>query len=950
MQRKAKNHIYLLGREELLKKFRTDIHGLSETEAASRLEKYGQNKIKKKQDLHWLKLLGNQFNNALVWILLVAAALALVFHQYRDMWIVLIIVFFNAAIGFFQEYKAERILNKIRNLAADSALVLRNREKKEISANLLVPGDIVYLAEGDNVPADGYLLECYDLYVNDFIFSGESRPNQKQVGELAKDNLSIGEMTNMVLTGSMVTRGEGVMVVTATGMQTELGMIAQLATEIHADQTPLQHKLEVLSRQVSILALLIGGVVIVIGRYFGLSWMETFLFALALSVSVVPEGLPAAISVALSLGMRRLLKSNVLAKKLTAVETLGSVTVICTDKTGTLTRSELMVTEVVLGDGTQIEIDGQGYVPRGKFYYNNQLLNLQNNQFSSSLDLLFKIGALCNSADLVKNDGKYKILGDPTEGAIVVAAKKYNPHYSRMINQERKINTIPFSSERRRMSVIYQNKKTITYVKGSPDFLIDRCEEIFDGNTVRKLTDFDKKKIIRQYNAMSASALRVLAFAYRDLSQIPLKQQLEEAERKLIWVGMMGMIDPPRADVSEAIGLCHKAGIRVMMITGDYEITAKAIAEKIGLLKPAEKPHKVWQKVKSQLAMTSQAVVSQSFQKQVISTYNQVIINGKKLSALSDNQIIKAIKKQDVVFARINPKQKLRIAILLKKYGQVIAMTGDGVNDALALKKADIGIAMGQIGTDVAKEAGDMILLDDNFSSIVKAIKEGRVISYNTKKFVHYVFTSNASELFTVVLGVLIGLPAPLTAIQILATDLGTDLFPSLALGVDPAEPGIMQRKPFDAQENVVTKGGFFRLLYLGFIMAACAVAAFILSMFREGWRWGQEIDIHSQIYLQSTTVTYAVISMTQMANLLHSRSESLSPFTIGIFKNRYAIGAIFLSILMLLCFVYLPFFNRYLQTRPISMIDWFVVMGAVIIVYLLEEARKWVIRKTEKA
>lgn len=900
---------------ELFKEYSTSTKGLTEEEALSRLQHYGRNRLKRKQDWFWIRLLGNQFNNALVWILLVAAALAYGFGETRDMVIILIIVGVNTAMGFFQEFKAERIIQKIRNLTSDKALIIRNGEKKEIDSRFLVPGDIVSITSGDNVPADGYLIEEYDLYINDFIFTGESTPNKKSVGISKGDTHSLGEMDNMVFMGSMVTRGEGIFIVTATGMATELGKIAGQAATVHSDETPLQKKLRALGWEVTVLSLLIAAIVIVCGRLFGVSWFETFLFALALAVSVVPEGLPAAMSVSLSLGMKRLLTSNVLAKKLAAVETLGSVSVICTDKTGTITRNELMVTDIILGTERSIKVDGEGFKPKGNFFHENQKINVRNEgePFLRDLDTILKIGVLCNDAELVRKDGKDQIIGDPTEGAIIVAAKKFNLKTARYLAKEKKIGENPFSSDRMRMSVIYKNKSTIAYVKGSPDVLLARCQNILVDGQIRMFNEEDREKVIERYNQMSAQALRVLAFAYRDLAGVPTGQLSDESEKDLVWVGMMGMIDPPRKDAAKAISSCQKAGIKVIMITGDYEVTAKAIARNVGLLsgKNAE-----------------------------------LVISGKQLDTMSDELILDSVKRNEVVFARINPDQKLRIATLLKKDGMIIAMTGDGVNDALALKKADIGVAMGVIGTDVAKEAGDMILLDDNFASIVKAIKEGRVIYQNIKKFVHYVFTSNASELFTVVIGVFLSLPSPLTAIQILATDLGTDLFPSFALGIDPPEPHVMRNSPYDPNEKVVNRRGFWRIIYLGFLMASCAVIVFLISMYRGGWKWGTPIDKDSLLYIQSTTATYAVISMTQMANLFQSRSEILSAFTVGLFKNRYALVALVTSVAMLFCFMYIPVLSESLKIYPISGKDWFAVIISVGFVFWMEELRKWYLRR----
>ncbi len=903
---KIKKEIYNLTPEEILKKFNSNQGGLSADESKKRLFEFGENKLTKKQNWKWLKLIASQFNDALVWILLVAALLALFFGEFRDAIIIAIIIMLNATVGFFQEFKADRTLESIKNLTARFALVYRDGEKKQLDIKFIVPGDVVFVSSGDGVPADGYILESYDLRVNSFIFTGESRPKTKKQVVLDENDISLGDISNMLFAGETIATGEARVLITGTAMNTELGRIAHLTQEVHDEATPLQKQMRVLGKNVTVLSIFIGAVVLIAGQYFRMSLYQNFLFALALAVSVVPEGLPAAISVALSFGMKKLIKDNVLAKKLNAVETLGSVSIICTDKTGTITRNELTVTKVFI-NGQVLDIDGVGYEPVGDFYCNEKKINPLK---IANLELLFRIGTLCNDASLVLDGEKYKIVGDPTEGAIIVAGKKYNHSDKFYERGEKKITENPFSSERMRMSVVYKNANNNSYVKGSPDVMLELCDFIKIKDEILPFTQKEKVKIKKQYDQMSKEALRVLAFAYRDLDQINLAQYSDESEKKMTWVGMMAMIDPPRKSVKKAILECRNLGMKAIMITGDYEITARAIAEKVGLIDDAS--------VK----------------------IDGIVINGKTLDALSDKEIYGRIKKGVCVFARIAPEQKLRIAAILKKYGEVVAMTGDGVNDAPALKKADIGVAMGIIGTDVSKEASDMILMDDNFASIVKGVREGRTIFQNLKKFVHYVFTSNASELFTVIFGVLLQIPSPISAVQILVVDLGTDVFPSFALGLEPEEPG-MEKQELNSKRSIMSVAGFRRIIYLGIIMATGAVIAFIWSMLRGGWNFGQNFSIDSVLYLKSTTAAYAVLSMTQLANLLQARSEKLSPFRLGFFKNIYAIGAIFISFFILLSFMYLPFFQKYLKMSPIDRYDWLVVVLSFLAVFLWEELRK---------
>lgn len=843
--------------QEALEKFESGFSGLSETEAKKRSGMHGFNQLKEQTNWKWLKLILAQFSDALVWILLTAAALSLVFQEYRDTSIILIIVGINAVIGFFQEFKTERILSKIKKLTTDKALVIRNGNKKEVEAKLLVPGDVVSLSSGDNIPADGYLLESYDFKVNSFIFTGESKPKKRIAKVILEKNIHFTEIDNMVFMGETVATGEAKCVITGIGMQTELGTIANLTQDIKDDPTPLQKRMRNLGRNIAILALCIGATVMIIGHHFQFSWYQNFLFALALSVSVVPEGLPAAMSVALSLGMKRLLKKNVLIKKLNAAETLGSVSIICSDKTGTITKNELTVVKLCVNNEI-IEVSGNGYEPKGDFYVDGKAINPLGKK---NLELLFKIGTLCNSASMVKSEKRYKIFGDPTEGAII-AAKKYNNNEKFYEKEEIKINENPFSSERMRMSVIFKNSATVSYVKGSPDALLNLCAHKNINGEVSLFTHEEKEQVRESYNSMSAEALRVLAFAYRELETISKEKYSDESEKELTWVGMMAMIDPPRKNAASAIKECQRLGIKVILITGDYEITARAIAKNVGLI--------------------SEQKLANSGQKSVNNNYRQeLVINGKALDSIDDQKLFEKIKNGTSVFARITPVQKLRIASVLKNYGEIIAMTGDGVNDAPALKKADIGVAMGIMGTDVSKEASDIILLDDDFASIVSGIREGRTIYQNIRKFVYYVFTSNVSELFTIVIGVILSIPVPIIAIQILAIDLGTDVFPSLSLGVEPAEPESETKCLTTKKDSIIGIKGFWRLLYNGMIMAIGAVAAFVWSMKRGGWNFGEAINFSDVLYIKSTAAAYAVLSMTQMANLMQARSEKLSVFKI---------------------------------------------------------------------
>lgn len=900
----ATRPIYAQSATAVLKNLQSSSSGLVSTEAAKRLKEAGENIIKIKRNWHVVRLLANQLNDELVWILLLAAVLSVVFREFRDATIIGVIVLVNGLIGFLQEFKAERVIASLKKLVTDKAFVYRDGELHEVDTVNIVAGDIVFVSSGENIPADGYLLESFDFKVNSFVFTGESKPAKKQIGVLTKENIGLSEMTNLVFMGETVAVGEAKFVVTGTGSQTELGKIAALTAEVKTEATPLQKRMRRLSRRVGALSLVIATLVIGIGQYNGMSLYQNFIFALAIAVSVVPEGLPAAISVALSFGMNRLLKQQVAVKKLSAVETLGSVNIICTDKTGTITKNELMVTRAVINNQIY-KLDGDGYNPVGNYYLGDEKIDPAK---IKELYILNKIGTLCNGASLLKQHNGFSMIGDPTEGAIIVAGRKFNSDKDYFLTGERKLAENPFSSERMMMSVIYQGLSVISYVKGSPDTMIEAAtQQLVNGNEV-PFTAADKEQARALYNQMSGEALRVLAFAYRPLDKMAEGDYGSQAENNLIWVGMMAMIDPPRANALEAVMKCKQLGIKVVMITGDYEKTAEAIARNVGLIGK-----------------------NGTFE----------IINGHQLDKLSDKDVYKKVMALDIVFARISPAQKLRIATCLKDNGEVIAMTGDGVNDAPALKKADIGVAMGMMGTDVSKEAAEMILLNDDFSSIVEGVEEGRTIYHNLRKFVYFVFTANAGELFTIILGLLVGLPSPLSAVQILSIDLGTNMIPAFALGLEPREPDVLSSDKPKANESVISKLDVKRMLYIGTMMAVTSVSAFWYSMYRGGWWLGQPVDATGLLYVKSTTVAYAALAICQLANMLQARSPKYSIFQIGFWRNPYAIFAIIFALILLLTFMYVPFIANVVRMSPIDATDWLVATSGSVIIFVAEEVRK---------
>lgn len=894
--------------EEVLERVHSSWGGLTQEEALHRKEKFGPNVLPHKQKFKWTSIFLRQFSDPIVWILLTAAVLAFFFGEFRDTTIICIIILINATIGFTQEYKAERILDSLQNLTSDFAVVIRDGEKIEIDSKDLVPGDSIFLDAGSSVPADARIIESFDLKINSFVFSGETRPRKRDSLAMSQKTSSPTDTSNIVFLGESVASGEARAIIIGTNGMTELGNLAKLTEEIPDELTPLQKKMRSLSRNIALVSILIGFLVIAISQSRDFTWYDSFLLALALAVSVVPEGLPAAISVAFTLGMKRLLHVNILAKKLNAVETLGSVTTICTDKTGTLTKGELTVTKIIV-DGKIFDVSGEGYDTKGAFSLDGKIISPGS---LPNAEMLFKIGALCNDASLISHKGTNGIIGDGTEGAILVATRKYNPNPDYFHLGETKLSENPFSSERMRMSVLFKNNKTLSLVKGSPDVLLTLCtKKLVDGKELL-FTDKEKTEVHALFNKLSEKSLRLLAFAYRTINTLNPSAYNEEMERDLVWVGMMAMTDPPRIGTHEAIVTCRSLGLKTLMITGDYEVTAQSIAEHIGLISH-DRPF--------------------------------IIINGHLLETLGDEEIFNHIKTKDVVFARIAPKEKLRIANILKDHGEVIAMTGDGVNDAPALKRADIGVAMGIIGTDVSKEAADMILLDDNFSSIVKGIREGRTIFLNLKKFTHYVFTSNISELLTVTLGFILGIPSPITAVQILAIDLGTDVLPSLALGIEPEEP---KQNTKESTKSIIDRKGIQRMLSIGLIMAIGAVTAFLLSLLRNGWEWGSSINGDSFLYQKATAAAYTTLALTQMANLLQSRSATISFFRLRFFGNLWVWGALFASVGMLWAVTSYTPFQGILGMQTPDILDWSVAFLFTLLVFFFEEARKKGLAKKE--
>ena len=758
---------------QVLRELNTDPHkGLTEDEAKRRLEKYGYNELKKEERISPLILFFNQFKNILIIILLIAIVLSWIVGEKVDAAIIAVIVVFCAVLGFIQEYRAERALEALKKMLSPTITVLRGGKEEEIPSKELVPGDILLLEAGDKIPADARLVEIHSLKCDEAPLTGESFPVGKDIKPLP-EHVRVNDRKNMVFTGTTVTYGRGKAVATSTGMNTKFGKIAEEVMTVETEKSPLEKRTDEIGKWLGIISLgicfLVAAVSVVReilgGGKIDLPFIVTMvMFAVALAVAAVPEALAAIVTGALAIGMHQMAKSNALVRKMPAVETLGCTTVICSDKTGTLTKGEMTVRKIFTG-GRAVEVTGAGYEPKGEF--KGSEIDIKN---SKSLQLLFQGGLLCSDAVLEEKEGKWMIKGDPTEGALVVAAVKAGLHETEMRLENPRIEEIPFSSERKRMTTIHQmaDGKKMAFMKGAPEVVLGRCSHILEGDGIKELNETAKLQILKQNEEMAQAALRVLGFAYRECTE-PIECSEEHLEHHMVFVGLAGMMDPPREEAIEAISVCKKVGIRSIMITGDHKLTAVAIAKEMGIFKDGDR-----------------------------------VLTGEELEKITEEDFAKIVDKV-TVYARVSPMDKLKIVKAWKQKGEVVAMTGDGVNDAPALKHADIGIAMGITGTEVTKEASDMVLSDDNFATIVKAIERGRWIYDNIKKYLTYLLRCNITEVVVIGGVVLVSGPEylPLLPAAILYMNLATDGLPALALGIAPPDPDIMQRPPRDPKESV---------------------------------------------------------------------------------------------------------------------------------------------------
>jgi len=881
--------------QDILKNLNTDGEkGLNSSEAKTRLEKYGYNELKKAKKLTPFKIFISQFKNALLLLLIFAGILSLILGEKIESIAIFGILLLNAVLGFIQEYRAEKAMEALEKLSTPYARVVRDEKEQKIPAKELVPGDIVLLEAGDIIPADSRLIEVSSLQVDEASLTGESVPSKKVIEEL-KEGTTVSDQENMVFMGTASTYGKGRCVVTSTGMKTEFGKIAHSLQTTKEVQTPLQKKFAKLAKQIGIIAVILIITVLISGTIQGtLSFGQMVLFALALTVSTIPNSLPIIVTVSLSMGSKRLVKKNMLIKKLPAAESLGAATVICSDKTGTITKNQMTITKIYTNKNV-IKITGTGYKPEGNFYIGNEQIN------PKKIELLLRIGYLCNNSKLVEKEGQYSIIGDPTEGSLVVLGKKGNLHDIYLHHNFSLVEELPFDSDRKMMSVIFKNKidsKTEAYVKGAPDLLLDKCDRILEDGKIRTMTRQDKEKIAKQNESFAEQALRVLGIAYRELAE-NIKHDIKNVEKELIFVGLVGMIDPPREEVKEAVAKCDKAGIKITIITGDHAITTKAVAKQIGLFKPGD-----------------------------------LVITGDEVEKMSDEELEEKIEKIRII-ARALPIQKLRVVDALQKKGHIVAMTGDGVNDSPALKKADIGIAMGITGTDVSKEVAKAVLVDDNFATIVNAIEEGRNIYSKMIKSAKYLLSCNTGEITSVFTAIMLKFPLPLLPLQLLLMNLLTDDFPALGLGFEQSEKGIMDQAPRDPKEKPITTKIFLSIFVFGVIMGLGTLYMFM-----------QYKDISLSL---AQTVAFTTLVMFQMFAVISSRTLNPSVRHLNPFSNLWLIGAVVLSLLIQVGVVYLGPLQLIFGTVALAGTDWLKIIGISSLGFVMMEISKLFIRHKKK-
>ncbi|MBK5107011.1 MAG: cation-translocating P-type ATPase, partial [Anaerolineales bacterium] len=873
----------------------------------------GPNELDEAPPTSFWEMLWEQFNNFVVILLIVAAVISALLGDYIEAAAIFAIVILNATLGVVQERRAAQELAALRKLASPDAQVIRDGSRHVIPAHQLVPGDLVLLEAGHYVSADIRLIEAVNLQVDEAALTGESVPVQKNAGVRLEANIPLGDRKNSAFMGTMVNYGRGKGVVVSTGMLTQIGLIATMLQMVEHEPTPLQRRLDAVGKTLGWAAITICAAVFLVGWMRGFDPLDMFLIAVSLAIAAVPEGLPAVVTISLALGMREMIKHNSLIRRLSSVETLGSATTICSDKTGTLTQNQMTATQVWV-DGQLIDISGRGYKPIGEFQIDGETIELGDYPGASTA---LWVAALNNNADLDLGNPEdeqpnYRVAGDPTEGALIVAAAKANAWTDQLNQAYPRVQEIPFDSTRKRMltlhrvndpqpediSPFYDNKVKEWYVvtvKGAPDLVLEECTQIERlDDSISPMSEADHENIIRANDQMTAQALRVLAMAYRLVQGVPEEMKLEELERDLTFAGLIGMIDPPREEVAHALEVGRKAGIRTVMITGDYPNTARAVAESIDLLEPGHQ-----------------------------------VMTGHQMDELDDSSLEEQVAYTDV-FARVSPEHKLRIVEAFRARNEVVAMTGDGVNDAPAIKRANIGVAMGITGTDVAKESADMVLTDDNYASIISAVEQGRVIYSNIRKFVYYLLSCNVAEIATIFLGIMFTQGSPLTVIQLLWLNLITDGAPALALGTERGDPDIMDQQPRPSSEPIIN-----RFMTAGIVIQTVAITFVTLTAYLVGLRF------FSADPWMPGTMAFVTISFSELIRAFTARSERYPLIKIGPFSNRLMNYAVLTSLALLLVVVYVPFLQPIFNTTSLYWEQWQYILPLIFIPAVAAESSK---------
>ncbi|MCJ7791071.1 MAG: cation-translocating P-type ATPase [Dehalococcoidia bacterium] len=910
----------------VVKSLGSNTEGLTPEEAKKRLAQYGLNELREeKRKISVWSLVAEQFKSTLIIILMAAVVISVGLgivsykpgaglpEEITDAIVIFAIVIACVALGVIEEYRSEKAMEALKKMAALTATVIRKGADVEIPARDVVPGDIVVLSTGDKIPADLRLIEAFNLRTDEASLTGESTPVEKVTLVIEGTDIAIGDRKNMVYSGTTVTYGRGKGIAIATGMQTEFGKIAAMLQEVEEEETPLEKNLDKVGRWLGyaclgVVAIVVGLVLvrtlISSGAITGGVILQMFIWGVSLAVAAVPEALPAVVVISLSIGVRNMVKRHALVRRLSAVETLGCTTVICSDKTGTLTEDQMTVRQIYTG-GKLINVSGVGYEPKGQFQLNGKAMDVSQD---TAVQTLMRINTLCNDTRLVSVDGVWGIKGDPTEGALVVVSAKAGLLQEETNDKFPRIDEIPFSSERKRMTTIHNTPEgKVAYSKGAPEVILDSCSYILTDSKERPLTEKDKAQVLDTARQMAGEALRLLGMAYKRFPEIPTCR--EDSETGMVFVGLAGMIDPPREEVKEAIRLCDKAGIKSVMITGDHKLTAMAVAKELGLLKKG------------------------------------IALTGAELDKLTDEEFENKVEDVEV-YARVSPAHKLRVIEAFDKKGEIVAMTGDGVNDAPALKKADIGVAMGITGTDVSKEAAAMVLTDDNFASIVAAVEEGRGIFQNIKKYLIYLLSCNVGEVLIMFVAGLMGMALPLLAIHLLWVNLTTDGLPALALSVDPSDPDIMEQPPRDPKSSIFSKNMLITIGAIGVAMAATMVPMFLWKLTSEGGSWR---DLNNPLIPEAQTMVLCTMVLFELFTSLACRSEIHSFFKLGLLSNKWLIYANLSSLALLMCVLYIPALTGPFHVVHMGPEDWMWIVPISISGFVIVEIVKLIYRRIGK-